>query len=42
MNNRFTEQAQQVIQHAHEILQQKQHTQLDNEHIPACVAHAAG
>ncbi|PZS01949.1 MAG: hypothetical protein DLM69_04495 [Candidatus Chloroheliales bacterium] len=33
MNNRFTEQAQQAIQYAHEILQQKQHTQLDVEHI---------
>jgi ATP-dependent Clp protease ATP-binding subunit ClpC len=33
MNNRFTEPAQQAIQQAHEILQQKQHTQLDVEHI---------
>ncbi|PZS01950.1 MAG: Clp protease, partial [Candidatus Chloroheliales bacterium] len=33
MNTRFTEKAQEAIQSAHEILQQKQHTQLDVEHI---------
>src|SRR5436309_430734 len=33
MNNGFTEQAQGALRLAHEIVQQKQHSQLDVEHI---------